>query len=111
MSIHYIANDPLSVKDLPLRLIQPRPPRPVDRAGFNFYGAVEEKAYEVGTPGFLFWQCREAALAALWRPRVRNWRRRFAPSRARLLRAAHSHRLSAQEQVSEITRQMLKVGR
>ena len=65
MPIHFIANDPLSVKDLPLRVIEPRPPRPVDRAGFNFYGAVEEKAYELGTPGFLFWQCREAALAAL----------------------------------------------
>jgi hypothetical protein len=65
MPIHFIANDPLSLKDLPVRLIEPRPPRPVGRAGFHFYGTVEEKAYQVGTPGFLFWQCREAALAAL----------------------------------------------
>ena len=65
MSIHFIVNDPLSVKELPLRVIKPRPARPVDRAGFNFYGAVAEKPYAVGTPGFLFWQCREAALAAL----------------------------------------------
>jgi hypothetical protein len=65
MPIHFIANDPLSVKDLPLRVIKPRPARPVDRAGFNFYGAVAEKPYGLGTPGFLFWQCREAALAAL----------------------------------------------
>ena len=65
MPIHYIANDPLSIKELPLRVIEPRAPRPDDRAGFNYYGAVEEKAYPLGTPGFLFWQCREAALAAL----------------------------------------------
>jgi len=65
MPIHFIANDPLSVKELPLRVIKPRPARSVDWAGFNYYGAVPEKPYALGTPGFLFWQCREAALAAL----------------------------------------------
>lgn len=65
MPIHFIVNDPLSVKELPLRVIEPRPARPPERAGFTFYGAVAEKRYAVGTPGFLFWQCREAALAAL----------------------------------------------
>lgn len=42
-----------------------RPNRPSTRAGFNFSGAVAEGLFNPGTPGFLFWQCREAALLAV----------------------------------------------
>jgi hypothetical protein len=65
MSINFIPNDPLAVADVPLRVQDPRPNRPAIRAGFNFSDAVPEKVYEIDTEDFLFWQCREAVLAAV----------------------------------------------
>jgi hypothetical protein len=65
VTIHFLPNDFLSQTVLPLRAKEPRPDRPADRAGYAFAGAAAEGAYAPGTPGFLFWQCREAALAAL----------------------------------------------
>jgi len=66
MAIHYIANDPFSAKNAPKIRKQPkRPNRPAGRAGFTFSKSKPENTYEPGTPGFLFWQCRESALAAV----------------------------------------------
>jgi hypothetical protein len=65
MTINFIPNDPLAVASLPMRQKAPRPNRPATRAGFNFSNAAPEGLFNPGTPGFLFWQCREAALAAM----------------------------------------------
>jgi len=62
----------------------PRPNRAAGRAGFDFVNAVTEQAASVGTPDFLFWQCRQAVLLTVelweeldgvlktWSPRVTN---------------------------------------
>ena len=66
MSINFIPNDP-EVLLPPMRVISPRADRPASRAGFTFFGQQPEDVFDPGTsvPGFLFWQCREASLAAL----------------------------------------------
>jgi hypothetical protein len=66
MPINFIPNDPLAINSLPMRKQTARPNRPASRAGFRYPSAVKKQdAYNVGTPEFLFWQCREAALLAL----------------------------------------------
>jgi Fungalysin metallopeptidase (M36) len=66
MAINFIPNDPhAGPKAPPLRRKTPRTNRPASRAGFTFHDPEPEKQYEAGTPGFLFWQCREAALSAV----------------------------------------------
>ncbi len=66
MSINFIPNDPLAgPKAPPLRRKTPRANRPASRAGFTFHDPEPEKLYATGTSGFLYWQCREAALAAV----------------------------------------------
>lgn len=64
MAINFIVNDP-QVTDPGLRNEDPRPDRPVDRAGFNYVNQTPEGEHPPGTPEFLFWQCRQAALAAV----------------------------------------------
>jgi hypothetical protein len=63
--INFIPNDPLAVSFVPMRQISPRPNRPASKAGFTFFNAVAEGVSLPGTPEFLFWQCREAALLAI----------------------------------------------
>jgi hypothetical protein len=63
--INFIPNDPLAVDDLPLLQQEPRPNRPAGRAGFTLSGAVAKGLYSQDTKEFTFWQCREAALAAV----------------------------------------------
>ncbi len=71
MSINFIPNDPFAgPKAPPLRRKTPLPNRPASRAGFTFHDREPEKLYATGTTGFLYWQCREAALAA-----VATWER------------------------------------
>ncbi len=66
MTINFIPNDPMAGAAAPLmRSQQPRPDRPAGRAGFTFTNPVVQGQFAPGTPEFLFWQCREAALAAL----------------------------------------------
>ncbi len=66
MPINFIPNDPLAgPKAPPLRRKTPLANRPASRAGFTFHDPEPEKAYATGTPGFLYWQCREAALLAV----------------------------------------------
>lgn len=66
VTINFIPNDPDS-NDVPIRVIKPRANRPANLAGFHFAGRVAEKAYdpESHPTEFLFWQCRESALAAI----------------------------------------------
>ncbi len=66
MPINFIPNDPQVLRP-PMRVVSPRPQRAASRAGFTFIGAQPENTFDPATAsaGFLFWQCREAALGAL----------------------------------------------
>ncbi len=63
--INYIPNDPMAVDDPPMRVVLARPDRRDDQAGFSVGGNEPENQYEVGTPGFLRWQARQAAILTL----------------------------------------------
>jgi hypothetical protein len=65
MSINYVPNDPLAIGDLPMRKVTPRRDRPANRAGLILTNSVAEDTFDVGTPEYLFWQSREACLAAI----------------------------------------------
>lgn len=66
MSIRFIPNDPLAGASAPgIRTQARHPDRPAARASFTLSNVQPESAQPPGTPGFLFWQCREAGLAAL----------------------------------------------
>jgi len=66
MPINFIPNDPAAGTGAPpLRQKNPRRDRPASRSSFTFNGSSPEDIFAPGTPEFLFWQCREAALAAL----------------------------------------------
>lgn len=65
MAITFVPNDPLAQALLPARRQSPRPEPPAASARFDYAAPVAEDAYPVGSAGFLFWQCREAALATL----------------------------------------------
>src|SRR6266540_1143645 len=65
MVINFIPNDPLARNALPMRQQAPRPDRGTTLARFVMAGAVAPGLYPPGTAEFLFWQCREAALAAV----------------------------------------------
>jgi len=65
MAINFIPNDPLTLASMPIRTQAPRPDRPAGAAGFSIQNPVAEDLFAQGTPDFLFWQCREAALMAL----------------------------------------------
>jgi len=65
MAINFIPNDP-SAKELSTPRAQAkRKNRPAGRAGFTFADPPAEGRFEPGTTEFLFWQTREAALAAV----------------------------------------------
>lgn len=63
--INFIPNDPLAKTGPKNRKMKARAKRASGRADFDFDGVVAEDTYNVGTPEFLFWQCREAALLSL----------------------------------------------
>ncbi|MET0516901.1 MAG: hypothetical protein ABW047_16425 [Nitrospiraceae bacterium] len=65
MAITFIQNDPLDLSPLAPRRKRPRPDPPMLRARFSYAAGIPEGHYAQDTPEFLFWQCREAALAAL----------------------------------------------
>jgi len=72
MTINFIPNDPKTQNVLPMRKKKPRENRPNNLAGFNFEILRLDKneyppegAYSFETQGFLYWQSREAALAAI----------------------------------------------
>jgi hypothetical protein len=88
MPINFIPNDPLAKNGPPLRRLQAHANRPSGTAGFTWEAHPPAAPYPAGTPGFLFWQSREAALRAvaayeaLAGRRVSNWAR--SPDRKRL---------------------------
>ena len=66
MPMHFIPNDPMAGAGAPpLRRKTPAKERPAGRAGFTYYDREPEGLHAPGSPEFLFWQCREAALMAL----------------------------------------------
>jgi hypothetical protein len=66
MSINFVPNDPAAGARAPaMRVQRTRRARPVGRAGFTFDTGHREGRFDQGTPEFVFWQCREAALAAV----------------------------------------------
>src|SRR5262245_34824374 len=66
MSINFNPNDPQAGSTAPaMREKSPRANRPTSKSGFTFTGTSQEGKFNPDTPQFLFWQCREAALAAV----------------------------------------------
>ena len=66
MAINFIPNDPAAGATAPAMRSQPaRANRPASRSGFVFSNTSPEGKSAPGTPQFLFWQCREAAIAAV----------------------------------------------
>ncbi len=65
MTIRFIPNDPFVVAELPERRKKPRVNPSDERARFAYIDPAAEGVYDNGSPQFLFWQCRESALAAL----------------------------------------------
>jgi hypothetical protein len=88
MPINFIPNDPLALSSLPMRTQEARRNRAAGQAGFTFVNQASQGIYNPGTPEFLFWQCREAALATLemWETlngSLTSWAR-SAPDRKKL---------------------------
>jgi hypothetical protein len=78
MSINFIPNDPSAGTTAPaLRVQAKHANRPASRATFSFSNTAAENRYAPGTAGFVYWQCREAALAAIdgWEGATGNFSR------------------------------------
>lgn len=66
MPINFIPNDPSAGTTAPPLRVQPKHAnRPASRATVTFARTFNEARFAPGTQGFLYWQCRESALAAL----------------------------------------------
>lgn len=65
MTINFIPNDPNAVTDMLQRRQNARPDRPAGRANFNYEDHAAEAPFNPDQRDFLFWQSREAALAAV----------------------------------------------
>ncbi|MDB5578764.1 MAG: hypothetical protein JWR80_3940 [Bradyrhizobium sp.] len=65
MTINFIPNDPTAREDMPERPQPARANRPAGRANFKFEAHAPEGEFAFDQRDFLFWQCREAALASL----------------------------------------------
>jgi hypothetical protein len=65
MPINFIPNDPLARKGPAIRRKAARPNRSAGVAGFSYVAGPAAGLYDPGTADFLFWQTREAALAAV----------------------------------------------
>ena len=63
--INFIPNDPLTVDILPMRRVTRRADRPTGRAGITLAGNVAPARYPEGTPEFVAWQARQAAILAI----------------------------------------------
>jgi hypothetical protein len=87
MTIRFLPNDPEAVGTLPARRVKPRRDRGSNTAAFDVHGRVAEGAYVVGSPEFLYWQVREAALWAVeaWEEMTGTSVRAWAPGVARRL--------------------------
>ncbi len=91
MPINFIPNDPLARKGPAMRRKSARPERPAGVAGFSYVTHQPAATYPPGTPDFLFWQTREAALAAVATyemvsgAKVKQWARSTPIGRLNLL--------------------------
>jgi hypothetical protein len=65
MTINFIPNDPKASGGPPLRRKTPRAERASSVAGFTYVTHAPAAPHPLGDPEFLFWQSREAALAAV----------------------------------------------
>jgi hypothetical protein len=66
MSINFIPNDPAAGPAAPaMGQKNPSPDRPSSGSGFSFSNQSPEGVAAPGTPQFLFWQAREAAISAV----------------------------------------------
>jgi hypothetical protein len=66
MTINFVPNDPNAAAAAPgIREQSIRPTRPASRSGFVFSNTSPQGKAPVGTQKFLFWQAREAAIAAI----------------------------------------------
>src|SRR5262249_35138838 len=66
MPIDFNPNDPQAGSTAPaMRGKTPRANQPTPKSGFTFTDTSQEGKFNPDTPQFLFWQCREAALAAV----------------------------------------------
>ncbi len=66
MAINFIPNDPMAASPAPTMRVETERLEPPDgRAGFNYFNRAPVGLYNPGSPEFLFWQCRQAALMAL----------------------------------------------
>src|SRR3954451_16123298 len=65
MSINFIPNDPLATRSGAMRKQSARPDRKSTEAGLQLLKTFAEGQFNPGSPEFLFWQCREATLAAI----------------------------------------------
>lgn len=66
MPINFIPNDPRAGATAPVMTVKAaRANRPASKSGFIFSGTSPQAVAAPGTPQFLFWQCREGAIAAL----------------------------------------------
>jgi Fungalysin metallopeptidase (M36) len=66
MTINFVPNDPRAGAAAPsIRQQKRRPTRPASRSGFIYSNTSPQGVAPVGTPKFLFWQAREAAIAAV----------------------------------------------
>jgi hypothetical protein len=87
MPINFIPNDPKASGGPPRRSLTPHRDRPAGAAGFLWVDHRRAARYEPGTPDFLFWQSREAALRAVSTfetingARVGKWARSPDPKR------------------------------
>jgi hypothetical protein len=62
--INFLQNDPLA-EGAVVRQVPARPDRKPEQAGFTVVGNEPEDVYDVGTPGFVRWQARQAAILAM----------------------------------------------
>lgn len=66
MPINFIPNDPFAGAGTPpMRQIKAHANRASTRAGFIFHTPAPQGLTQPGTPDFLFWQCRQAAIGAI----------------------------------------------
>lgn len=65
MPINFIPNDPKASGGPPMRHKAPRADRAATVAGFTYVAHAPAALHPLGDPEFLFWQSREAALAAV----------------------------------------------
>ena len=84
MAINYIPNDPVAALLNTPRREAARPNRSSSRARFTLASGIPQGVFDSGTPEFLHWQTREAALNALamWEtiaPPVTRWARSSDP--------------------------------